>query len=141
MSARRSTVSSSPTDIRISPRLTPVAACSSGVRLACVDVAGWHTRVSGPPSEVATRHSPDSVEEPLRVLLTADVERQHRPVLQELSAGDVELWVLTQTGVVRCVDGRVVGQHDGDRACGFVLLARPDRERADATKGVECVER
>ena len=49
----RSSQSSSPTDTRNRPGVTPVSP-SSGVRLACVDVAGWHTSVSGPPSDVAT---------------------------------------------------------------------------------------
>ena len=141
MSARRSTVSSRPTDIRMSPALTPVASCSSGVRLACVDVAGWHTRVSGPPSEVATRQSATRSRNLLGLLPTADVERQHRPVLEELTSGDVELGVLAQARIVRRTDHRMIGQHDGDRTSGLVLLSRSHRERAEPAERVERIER
>ena len=84
-SASRSTVSSRPTDIRIRPGVTPVDSCSSGVRLACVDVAGWQTSVSGPPSDVATRHSATRSRNETRSLSAAEVEREHRAVLQQLA--------------------------------------------------------
>ena len=64
-SLTRSAVSSRPTEIRSRPSLTPIAAASSAVRLACVDVAGWQTSVSGPPSDVATRASCSATEEVL----------------------------------------------------------------------------
>ena len=44
----------SPTDTRMVPSVMPLASSSSGVRFTWVVEAGWVTKVSGPPSDVAS---------------------------------------------------------------------------------------
>ena len=53
MSSTRSSASSSPIENRNRPAVTPKDSSSLGGSPTCVLVAGWHTKVSGPPNDVA----------------------------------------------------------------------------------------
>ena len=106
--------------------------CSSAVRLAWVDVAGWQTSVSGPPSDVAQRAISSRPRNAAAVDRSATSNDSTVPYWRSCLVASIVLRVLRQPGVVdgaHCRDGRRASRRAnarsrsaggcGRRACGY----------------------
>ena len=86
----------------------PHASSSSGSRPAWELEAGWPTSVSGPPSDGATRHRVERLEErPGRLLAAGEIEGHEAAEVAELAAGEVGLGVGVEARVADPADPAV----------------------------------
>ena len=108
-SATMSSPSSRPTEMRSRPGVMPIAACSSGVRLTWVLVAGVaHERLRAAERRGRAGDAQGVEHRPGGVDAAGEVDGEHRRQARQLARGQVVLRVVGQSGVVHGGDAGVV---------------------------------